>query len=228
MGSIGTRFVSHALQIGALELLPNGRELKSGRISPYFFNSGLYNTAGTLRRLAEAYVDRALSVMNEVGQPDVFFGPAYKGIPLVASMATHLATLDERWNDIGYAFDRKEEKDHGEGGILVGAPVAGRSVSLIDDVMTAGTSGANAFKLVQKEGGHPNCYIIAFDRQERGVDGSGLSATQAFTNNYGLPVFSIATLADLIWVLQADSQILHGTETLPKILEYQKQYGVKT
>ncbi len=224
--SIGTRFVSHALKIGALELLPKGRELKSGRLSPYFFNSGLFNTAETLRKLATGYAERAISIIDEVGQPDVIYGPAYKGIPLVVATAVQFAALSEYWEDVGYTFNRKEEKDHGEGGILVGAPISGKRVMIVDDVMTTGTSSGEAVKLVKEAEGIPICCLIAFDRKERGTDESGLSATQAFTKNYGLPVFSIATLHDLISVLKTNPQIPKGAETLPKVLEYQKQYGV--
>ncbi|MDD2766679.1 MAG: orotate phosphoribosyltransferase [Candidatus Moranbacteria bacterium] len=223
-------FVSYALRIRALELVPEGRKLKSGRSSPYFFNSGLFNTGGTLSELAKAYAVNVYKDELKYGRPDVIFGPAYKGIPLVAAVA---ATLG---NSIEYAFNRKEEKDHGEGGIVVGSTsLQGKKVLVVDDVMTTGTSSGEAVEIIRVNGGTPIGCVIAFDRQERSKDGN-LSAVQEFEQNYGIPVRAAATLSDLIGVLQCycdsydPSDINNNAEppfeALRKILAYREQYGV--
>ncbi|MDO8604657.1 MAG: orotate phosphoribosyltransferase [bacterium] len=136
-------FINWALRIGAIELVP--RELKSGRISPYYFNSGLFNTGHTLSTLVQEYT----KVIHLNFNPDVIFGPAYKGIPLVAGVAIALG------NSVGYAFNRKEEKAHGEGGILAGSPLEGKKVLIIDDVMTTGTSSGEAVEIIRANGGTP-------------------------------------------------------------------------
>lgn len=217
-------FVRYALSIGALELVPEGRALKSGRISPYFFNSGLFKTGGTLSQLAMAY---ASVVYKGKDRPDVLFGPAYKGIPLVAAIAVTLA------DDIEFSFNRKEAKDHGEGGIIVGAPLAGKKVLIVDDVMTTGTSIIEAAEIIKAEGGTPIGCLIAFDRQEKGKEGD-LSAVQDFQQKHGIPVVAAATLEDLIYVLETaivgDEDLDSATEDLftgmiPRILAYKAQYG---
>jgi len=225
-GSTSSReFVRYALSIGAIELVPDGRKLRSGRISPYFFNSGLFNTGDSLSRLAGAY---AVAVYKEGNRPGVIFGPAYKGIPLVAAVAVILG------NSIGYAFDRKEEKDHGEGGLIVGASLNGQNVCILDDVMTTGKSIIDAAEIIRKEGGIPINCVIAFDRQER-VKGE-LSAVQEFEKEHGLAVHAAATLEDLIWVLKDqlendeqldDLQQFRLDLVIGKILEYKAEYGVE-
>lgn len=212
------QFVRYALEIGALELVPEGRKLKSGRMSPYFFNSGLFKTGYALATLARAYAGE----IYQNGQPDVIFGPAYKGIPLVAAVAVILG------NSVEYAFNRKEAKDHGEGGIVVGASLRGKKVFIIDDVMTTGTSSGEAVEIIRISGGTPIGCTIAFDRQERGKE-SDLSAVQEFQKNYGIPVYAVATLSNLVLFLQktpAESGDDSIGEMLEKILAYQKQYGV--
>lgn len=205
-------FVAYALSIGALELLPNGRELKSGRISPYFFNSGLFNTGESISNLAKAYSAAAQDEFH----PDVVFGPAYKGIPLATSVAQAIG------GKVGYAFNRKEAKDHGEGGIIVGASLAGKNVLIVDDVMTTGTSSGEAVEIIRANGGIPIGCVIAFDRQERGKEGNQ-SAVQGFEENYGIAVRAAATLSDLIGLLLRTGG---RGEMLEKILEYRKEYGV--
>lgn len=210
-------FVAYALGIGALELLPQGRTLKSGRISPYFFNSGLFNTGDTLSSLACAYTAAASGL--EFG---VVFGPAYKGIPIAAAVAQAIG------GDIGYSFNRKEAKGHGEGGIIVGAPVTGKKVLIVDDVMTTGTSSGEAVEIVRANGGIPIAAVIAFDRQERGKE-VVLSAVQEFEQSYGIPVRAAATLSNLIELLgriPAESGDDEVGEMLEKILAYRKGYGV--
>ncbi|MCF7816177.1 MAG: orotate phosphoribosyltransferase [Candidatus Pacebacteria bacterium] len=221
--STAREFVRFALNIGALELLPEGRKLKSGRMSPYFFNSGLFNTGHRLSVLAGAY---AAAVYTGGSRPDVIFGPAYKGIPLVAAVAVRLG------NSIEYAFDRKEEKDHGEGGVVVGASLNGKKVTIIDDVMTTGKSIIEAAEIIRQEGGTPVGCVIAFDRQER-VEGE-LSAVQEFEQKNYIPVCASATLDDLIWVLNDqlendeqldDLQQFRLDLLIEKILAYKTQYG---
>ncbi len=215
-------FLLYALSIGALEFVPEGRKLKSGRMSPYFFNSGLFYTAVSVGQLAEAYV-ATLGRLPSVTTGDVLFGPAYKGIPLV--VATADAALRILKINLSFAFDRKEAKDHGEGGLLVGAPLKGQRVVVQDDVMTNGTSSGQAVEMVRVAGGTVIGCVIAFDRQEKGKE-SDLSAVQEFEKNYDIPVYAVATLADLIEFLE---QVLHpmSAKMLPKILAYQAQYGVQ-
>ena len=218
------RFVQYAIIIGAIEFVPEWRELKSGRISPYFFNSGLFNTGETIGELGKVY---AVEVFKR-GRPDVIYGPAYKGIPLSVVTAVAVAQLGGR--NVGYAFNRKEEKTHGDGGIIVGASLAGKRVALVDDVMTTGTSSGEAVEIIRANGGVPIDCVIAFDRQERGKE-SELSAVQEFEKNYGIPVYAAATLANLISYLQKlpeDWGDGGGTEEmLNKILAYQEEYGVQ-
>lgn len=221
-------FVRYALSIGALELVPEGRALKSGRISPYFFNSGLFNTGRTIDALAEAYAYALDNPFNR--EVEVIFGPAYKGIPLAATVAMKFASLTDY--DVAYAFDRKEVKDHGEGGIIVGAPLAGKKVLIVDDVMTTGTSIIEAAEIIKAEGGTPIGCLIAFDRQEKGKEGD-LSAVQDFQAKHGIPVVAAATLEDLIRVLH--DQIEHDELEdfiqsrlglmIEKIEAYKAQYG---
>lgn len=222
------RFVKSALNIGALELLSEGRALKSGRISPYFFNSGLFNSGTTGLELFEAYAAAAMGFASSEDELpfQVVFGPAYKGIPLATG--TSLALRIVYGKDVGYAFNRKEAKDHGEGGIIVGASLAGKNVLIVDDVMTTGTSSAEAVEIIRANGGNSVGCVIAFDRQEMGKDG-GLSAVQEFQDKFGIPVRAAATLSDLVSLLKrtpAESGDDEVGEILEKILAYQKKYGV--
>lgn len=218
------RFIQYAISIGAIEFVPEGRKLKSGRISPYFFNSGLFNTGATIGELAQSYVYKFLKHCSTL--PDVIFGPAYKGIPLSVITAYQLSVLERI--SIGYAFNRKEEKTHGDGGTIVGASMGYKNVLVVDDVMTTGTSSGEAVEIIRARSGHVVACVIAFDRQERGKE-SVLSAVQEFEQNYEIPVYAVATLADLISFLQkvpAESGDDNTGEILEKILAYQKEYGV--
>jgi len=189
--------------------------LKSGRVSPYFFNAGLFNTGRALSRLGQFYAD---AIVDSELQFDMLFGPAYKGIPLAASCAVSLA---EQHNlDLPYSFNRKEAKSHGEGGSIVGSPLNGK-VLIIDDVITAGTAIREAMDIINAEGATLAGVIIALDRQERG---SGeLSAIQEVEQNYNVTVLSIIRLEHLICYLgeQPDQQ-----SSLEAILAYQSEYGI--
>ena len=187
---------------------------KAGRLSPYFFNTGLFNDGASLAALGQFY---AKAIMAAGLEFDLLFGPAYKGIPLVAAVAIALA---EHGRNLPFAFNRKEAKDHGEGGLIVGAPLQGR-VLIVDDVISAGTSVRESVALIQAGGGTPCGVLIALDRQERG---SGeLSAVQEVAQDYGLPVTGIATLADIIGYLQNRPEM---AENLHAVSRYKQQYGV--
>ena len=186
--------------------------LKSGRVSPYFFNAGLFNTGARLARLAEFY---ARAIVDANMGYDMVFGPAYKGIPLATATAAALARLTG--NDVPFAFDRKEAKDHGEGGSLVGSPLTGR-VLIVDDVISAGTSVAHSLRLIEAAGARAVGVAIALDRQERGVDAR--SATQELAER-GLRTISIATIAGLARYLEAEG----AHAELTRIQNYRAQYG---
>ncbi len=188
--------------------------LKSGRVSPYFFNAGLFNSGATLARLGRYY---AAAITNSGLAFDVLFGPAYKGIPLASAAAIALAEHHDR--DLPYCFNRKEAKDHGEGGNIVGAPLAGR-VLIVDDVITAGTAIRESMALIEATGAKAAGVVIALDRQERGT--GELSAIQEVERNYGLQVISIVALADLIEYLEEQGR----TADVEAIRAYRAQYGI--
>jgi len=188
--------------------------LKSGRQSPYFFNTGLFNTGYAAAKLGRAY---ASAVAEAEIECDMLFGPAYKGIPLVTLTASALA--EHYGDDLPYCFNRKEAKDHGEGGMIVGAPISGK-VLIIDDVMTAGTAIREAIDIIKAAGGEPAGVIIALDRQERGEH--ELSAVQEVEKRYGIPVASIIKLDDLIEHLETSEE--HG-RYLADVQAYREQWG---
>lgn len=187
---------------------------KAGRNSPYFFNAGLFDDGRSFRALT-GYYARAISA---AGVPfDMLFGPAYKGIPLVAGTAIRLA---EDGLNVPFAFNRKEAKDHGEGGSLVGAPLAGR-VLIIDDVISAGTSVRESVELIRGAGATPAGVIIALDRMERGR--GDMSAVQEVQVNYAMPVLAVATLHDLINYLRGQRELASHLESVKR---YRQEYGV--
>jgi orotate phosphoribosyltransferase len=188
--------------------------LKSGRVSPYFFNAGLFNTGGAIAALGRHY---AQAIAGCGVQFDVLFGPAYKGIPLVTAAAGALA--EHQGRDLPFAFNRKEAKDHGEGGTIVGAPLTGR-VLIVDDVITAGTAIRESVDIIQSHGALPAGVVIALDRQERGQ--GPLSAVQEVREQFALPVVSIITLADLLEHLERAGR----SAELARCRNYQAQYGV--
>lgn len=189
--------------------------LKSGRISPYFFNAGLFNTGAQLARLGRYY---AAAIEASGIAFDTLFGPAYKGIPLASAAAIALADHHDR--NIPWCFNRKEAKDHGEGGNIVGAPLAGR-ILIIDDVITAGTAIRESMEIIQGAGATAAGVVIALDRQEKGK--GELSAIQEVEQNYGIRVASIITLADLMQYLEDDSALGQHLDT---VRAYRTQYGV--
>ena len=189
--------------------------LKSGRISPYFFNAGLFNSGYALAELGSCYAQAIIE--NDINY-DVLFGPAYKGIPLVAAIAYALSVNHNI--DKPYAFNRKEAKDHGEGGLIVGAELSGK-VLIVDDVITAGTAIREAVEIIQAEGAKTSAVLIALDRQEKGK--GELSAIQEVNRDYGVEVFSIITMADLIDYLQRDDLL---GQHLAAMEAYRSQYGV--
>ncbi len=187
---------------------------KAGRLSPYFFNAGLFNDGVALKRLGEFY---AKAILDSGVAFDGLFGPAYKGIPLVATIAVAMADLGR---NVPFSFNRKEAKDHGEGGSIVGAPLAGRML-IVDDVISAGTSVRESVQLIKTAGATPCGVAIALDRMERGQ--GELSAVQEVQQQHGLPVISIVNLDDLTAYL---SDKPAWRETLDAIKRYRAQYGV--
>jgi orotate phosphoribosyltransferase len=187
---------------------------KSGRVTPYFFNAGLFNTGARLARLAEFY---ALAIRQAAPSYDMVFGPAYKGIVLAAATAM---ALSRSGADVPWAFNRKEAKDHGEGGSVVGTPLEGR-VLIIDDVMTAGTAVRESVDIIRAAGATPVGVAICLDRMERGT--GALSAVQEVNANFGIPVVAIANLDDLLQYLQDSPGY---DESLEAITAYRQAYGV--
>jgi orotate phosphoribosyltransferase len=206
-------FIRLCLDLGVLRF--GEFKLKSGRMSPYFFNAGLFNTGRAVAELGRHYAN---TIQSSGILFDLLFGPAYKGIPLVA--ATAIALADHHGRSLPWSFNRKEAKLHGEGGTIVGANLGGR-VLIVDDVMTAGTALRESLEIIAAHGAVPAGVVIALDRQERGT--GELSAVQEVQQTHGLPVHSIITLADLIEYLERESEPEH----LSAMRRYQDAYGVK-
>tara|TARA_R110001583_G_scaffold126933_3_gene278515 strand:- start:5314 stop:5955 length:642 start_codon:yes stop_codon:yes gene_type:complete len=206
-------FIEFAIEKGVLRF--GEFRLKSGRISPYFFNAGLFNSGAALAKLGRYY---AAAIEAADLAYDVMLGPAYKGIPLAATTCVALANDYDR--DVPYVFNRKEAKAHGEGGSLVGAPLEGR-VLIIDDVITAGTAIREVMALIEAAGATPAATLIALDRQEKGK--GELSAIQEVERDFGMPVISIITLADLIEYLEQQGDRSAQVES---IRAYRQAYGI--
>jgi orotate phosphoribosyltransferase len=213
MQAYQSEFIEFAIQAGVLRF--GDFTLKSGRVSPYFFNAGLFNTGGLLARLGRFY---ARAVVESTTRFDILFGPAYKGIPLAA--ATAIALADHHQRDMPWCFNRKEAKAHGEGGNLVGADLSGR-VLVVDDVITAGTAIRESVEIIQAAEASFAGVIIALDRQERGR--TERSAIQEVEEIYAIPVTSIVTLAHLVEYLEKRPD---QEEKLHKIHAYREKYGV--
>ena len=206
-------FIRFALDRGALRF--GEFTLKSGRLSPYFFNTGTFDSGAALSDLGRYYADAIVASGLEF---DVLFGPAYKGIPLGAAIA--IALYRDHGRDVPFTFNRKEAKDHGEGGMLLGSPLAGR-VLIVDDVISAGTSVGESMQIIGAAGARAVGVMISLDRQERGK--GALSAAQEVEREHGIPVRSIVGLADILAYLEAQGD---QAERLAAIAAYRAEYGV--
>ncbi|MBK2124735.1 orotate phosphoribosyltransferase [Fangia hongkongensis] len=212
-----TRFFDIALEAKALRF--GEFTLKSGRISPYFFNAGLFNDGQKLYQLATCY---AQCIIEKNIQFDVLFGPAYKGIPLVALVSAILYEVHGR--NVGFCYNRKEQKDHGEGGILVGSDIKNKRVLIIDDLITAGTAIKQAIGMIQAAEAGLSGVVVALDREEV-ASNQRVSAIQAIEDTYQFPVFSVASLSAMIQFMKT-----HGAfskDEIQRIEHYQAEYGVK-
>lgn len=215
MITLAKKFIRHALRMNAFEF--EKRVLNSNRLSPYFFNSGVLYTGESLNFVARAYMAKIATINGGIC-PDVIFGTAYKGIPIATAVVKTMG------GDIGLSYDRKESKGHGEGGDIVGAPVEGKNVIVLDDAMSTGKQLREKVLDILARGGTVIGSVVAFDRQEMGEDGNR-SAIHEFENDFGIPVRSIANLDDLIDELE--DQVLEFWPVLPKIFSYRSQYGAQ-
>lgn len=206
-------FIQYALDCGVLKF--GEFQLKSGRTSPYFFNTGLFNTGAKLAKLGHFY---AQALIQSGISADILYGPAYKGIPLVSTVSIAYVQLTEK--DIPFVFNRKEAKDHGEGGNLVGSPLQG-NVIIVDDVITAGTSVRESVEIINNAGAVPSGVLIALDRQEKGQH--DISAIQEVGQQFKIPVVAVICLANIIEYLQTNQRDEHK---LKAIEEYQRAYGI--
>jgi orotate phosphoribosyltransferase len=220
-GSRAQAFVRFALEQGVLRF--GEFKTKSGRLSPYFFNAGLFNDGACVGRLGQFYAQALVDAGLDF---DMLFGPAYKGIPLATAASIALSNHPARGDlPVPFAFNRKEAKDHGEGGLLVGAPLQGRVV-IVDDVITAGTSVRESVALIRAAGAQPAAVLIALDRMERaGADDalSAHSAVQDVEQTYGIPVVSIAALTDILSLLEDDPALAQYRDD---VSAYRGRYGV--
>ena len=207
------QFIQYSLDCGVLKF--GEFQLKSGRTSPYFFNTGLFNSGAQLAKLGQFY---AQALIHSGIKVDILYGPAYKGIPLVSAAAIAYAQIQD--GDIPFAFNRKEAKDHGEGGNLVGAPLKG-NVLILDDVITAGTSVRESVVIINDAGATPAGVLIALDRQEKGEH--DISAIQEVSQRFAMPVVSIIALEHIIEFIEGDGSY---SMNIAAIREYQRQYGI--
>ena len=214
-------FVRFSLGQGVLKF--GQFKVKSGRLSPYFFNAGLFDSGKSVGELAQFY---AQALVDSGVEFDMLFGPAYKGISLATATSIALANHPAlKGRDVPFAFNRKEAKDHGEGGVLVGAPLQGKVV-IIDDVITAGTSVRESVDIIRKAGATPAAVLIALDRMERAGPDEALSAhsaVQDVSQTYGIPVVSIASLNDIMQLLNEDPQFAEHKDA---VAAYRAKYGV--
>ena len=228
---LAQEFVQFAIESGVLRF--GEFKTKAGRMSPYFFNAGLFDDGAKLGRLAQFYARQLLAEERRSGLAfDMIFGPAYKGIPLAAAVAIELARLGR---NLPFAYNRKEAKDHGEGGTLVGAPVKGR-VLIVDDVMSAGTAVRESIAIIKAAGAIPHAVAIALDRQEKATENGvdvDYSAVQYVTKQLGLQVCAIARLTDLLQYLSTQQNATPGAADTPSmtshyqsLLAYRLRYGV--
>ena len=214
MNAYKTEFLELALELGVLRF--GEFTLKSGRVSPYFFNAGLFNSGYAAAKLGRCYASAISSLDFEF---DMLFGPAYKGIPLVVLASAALASQHNE--DYPFAFNRKEAKDHGEGGSIIGAPLTGK-VLIVDDVITAGTAVREVLDIVRSAGATPAGVLVALDREEVAPK-ARVSAVQQLQDELGVPIRSIVTLTDLIDHLEEDKEY---EQHLPAVRAYRNRYGV--
>jgi orotate phosphoribosyltransferase len=214
MDTLKQQFIHFLIEADALRF--GEFTLKSGRVSPYFFNAGQFNTGTQLKQLSQFYAETIKAANVDA---DVLFGPAYKGIPLASATAVALSDINI---NMPYAFDRKETKDHGEGGKIVGANIRDKKILVIDDVITAGTAIRATAECLQQESATLSAVVIALDRKEKGT--GECSAIQEIEQEYGIQVFSIISINDIIDYLDASNQIKEATA----IKTYQQQYGINT
>ncbi len=213
MQSYQREFLQFSLDLGVLRF--GEFVLKSGRKSPYFFNAGLFHSGAALAKLGEFY---AQALLDSGLSFDLLYGPAYKGIPLATATSIALATHYQR--DVPYAFNRKEAKDHGEGGVIVGHPLRGK-VLIVDDVITSGASVRESLAIIQAQGAQVAGVLIALDRQERGQGQT--SALEEVRHQLGLPVLSLITLDNLVRFLEESSQ---NSKELQALKRYRRRYGI--
>lgn len=213
MKDFQTKFISYSIECGILQF--GEFKLKSGRISPYFFNTGLFNSGARLTQLGQFYAD---AIIDSQVKFDLIYGPAYKGIPIVC--ATSMALSGKVSSQILFAFNRKESKDHGEGGMLVGSAIKGK-VLIVDDVISAGTSVQESVNIIRRHNGIPAGVVVSLDRQEKGQN--ELSAIDEVKKSFGIDVISIITLNDIIEFLKNKDDMKH---TLSLICNYHKKYGI--
>jgi orotate phosphoribosyltransferase len=211
--SYQSEFIELCMRLGVLKF--GEFKLKSGRESPYFFNAGLFSSGAAIAAVGRAYSDALVASDLTF---DLLFGPAYKGIPLVAATAAALA--ERHGLDLPFAFNRKEPKDHGEGGNIVGGPLGGR-VLIVDDVITAGTAIRESIDIIRAAGAHPAGVLLALDRQERGAV-SPLSAVQEVREQFGIPVLAVVSLADLVQHMRAQGR----TAEVAAMQNYRDRYGL--
>ncbi|WP_297833479.1 orotate phosphoribosyltransferase [Thermomonas sp.] len=215
MTSHHSRFLQLAIKVDALRF--GEFTLKSGRRSPYFFNAGQFNSGAALAELAACYADAVEAAALDF---DLLFGPAYKGIPLATALGCEFA---RRGRDLPLAFNRKEAKEHGEGGRLIGAALAGRRALIVDDVITAGTAIRESLAIIAEAGGTPAGIVIALDRQERVREDANESAAQSVASEHGIPVVAVAGLSDLLAFAGKSSELEAHRDTL---LAYRTRYGI--
>ncbi len=208
-----SEFIELCMRLGVLKF--GEFKLKSGRESPYFFNAGLFSSGAAIAAVGKAYADAV--VASDISF-DMLFGPAYKGIPLVT--ATTAALAEHHGIDLPFAFNRKESKDHGEGGLIVGSPLTGR-VLIVDDVITAGTAIRDSIEIIRAAGAHPAGVLLALDRQERGTV-SPLSAVQEVREQFGMPVIAVVSLSDLMQHMRS----LGRDADLAAMEAYRNRYGL--
>lgn len=224
MSALENQFIEFCIKSDVLRF--GAFETKAGRMSPYFFNAGLFNTGSMLATLSDFYAKTLISATKEKGMKcDMIFGPAYKGITLAASVAIRMSHYGY---DLPFAYNRKEAKDHGEGGSVVGAPLKGYVV-IIDDVISAGTSVRESVELIRSQGAVPSGVLLALDRMEKGGGKGEVAATSAVEEvrrKYGIPVAAIATLKDLMNYLESkdDAALVQWSK---EIAAYRDRYGVQ-